>query len=62
MLSTVRLPKTPAKTDKVPIAHIILENQADALVCFKKVKNLQPDPKQINTVPAINNGFLISFP
>jgi hypothetical protein len=62
MLRTVRLPKTPAKTDNVPIAHIMLENQIDGFVCFKKVKNLQPELKQINTVAAINNPFLISFP
>jgi hypothetical protein len=35
MLRTVRLPKTPAKTDKVPSAHIILENQIEGFVCFK---------------------------
>jgi hypothetical protein len=62
MLRTVRLPKTPAKTDKVPNAHIILENHIGGFVCFKKVKNLQPELKQINTVPAINIAFLISLP
>jgi hypothetical protein len=35
MLRTVRLPKTPAKTDKVPRAHIILENQIEGFVYFK---------------------------
>ena len=49
----------PAKTDKVPIAHITLENQADGFVYFKKVKNRQPEPKQTSAVPAINNGFRI---
>ncbi len=35
MLRTIRLPKTPAKTDKVPRAHIILENQIEGFVYFK---------------------------
>ena len=62
MLRTIRLPKTPAKTDKVPSAHIRLENQIEGFVCFKKVKNLQPEPKQTNTEPTMNNAFLIFFP